>query len=334
MEDIKIVGLSPKKTSSPNRKLISAIVGVIVLSIGVIAGILLVRQQQDLREKASGNCDTPETIVKCPAPDGNLYTCNPPDQNNNAQIQSCNLAGRVELCGVNTNVVEYCCPVAGGTWTIDMAACSCKAKAPTSPTALQITGTSATIKWTAGSGGTTTRLWVSKNPDPTGTCGTDTASCVANDIKLAMTVSEYQLTNLTPNTRYYYRLMTSAESGCDEGTQVLNFTTTTEQVATATATATSVATRTATATSTARATATATSVATRTATATATATSTTTSASKTATPTSTTKATSTSSSSQTTTTAAPLPETGAEWPTVIGAGFGIIMLLVSLALAL
>lgn len=223
--DINVIGQSNNKPKSKiNWKITGAIIGIVVLAIGVIAGIILVRQQQNISEKASGNCDNPNSIVQCPRSDGALVSCHPPDDNGNAQISLCNSAGRVEVCGGR----NYCCPSAGGSWTSNMDACA---------------------------------------------------------------------------------------------------------VATATATATPTATPTATATATATSTSTATPTATPTATTTSkvTATATSTSTSKsTATATSTSK-TSTPTSSPTT---APIPVTGIEWPTMLGAGFGIIMVLVSLGLAL
>lgn len=215
-DDINVIGQSNSKpVKKTNWKITGAIIGIVVLAIGVIAGIILVRQQQNISEKASGNCDNPNSIVQCPRSDGALVSCHPPDDNGNAQISLCNSAGRVEVCGGR----NYCCPSAGGSWTSNMDACA---------------------------------------------------------------------------------------------------------VATATTTATP--TSTATATSTASTTPSGTSTSTATATATS-------STKASATATSTTKATSTPKASATATTA-PIPVTGIEWPTMLGAGFGIIMVLVSLGLAL
>lgn len=331
-DDIKIVGLSSKKSSGTNWKVISAIIGIIVLSIGVIAGILLVRQNQNIEEKAL-ECN--QGGFACPDPSNSslLRDCSTGETFPNDTL--CNVAGKIEICGQTVSSArQYCCPSAGGAWTADLTACSCAATAPTNLTVENISGTSVKLKWTAGGGGNETRLWVSKNTDPVGGCTNGgAANCITNDQKFALTTTEFVVTGLVPNTKYYWRLMTSAAPGCDSSTSVLNFTTTSDgSAATATATATSTATSTS-----------ASKTATPTATSTAKATATSTSAGKTATPTSTTKASSTATAKATTTakatasgsaTAFPVPETGAEWPTVIGAGFGIVMLLVSLALAL
>lgn len=312
---VNVVGLSSSKPKGKtNWKIIGAIIGIIVLAVGVIAGILLVRQNQDIREQASGNCDDPGTIVQCPRSDGALVSCTPPNSDGNAQISLCDSAGRVEVCGG----AEYCCPSAGGAWTTNMTLCpACNITPPTSLASQQITSTTAKLSWTPGTGGVI-RLWVSTNADPL-TCirGTTSATCIVSDQELAATVDEFDLTNLLPNTKYYWRAMTWKQSGCDAGTQVFNFTTTSSG-ATATATSSSTATATATATSTSSS-------------------GTGGSGNKTATPTATSKSTATSkatATSKSTATAFPVPETGAEWPTVIGAGFGVIMILVSLALAL
>lgn len=206
--DINIIGQSNSKPErKTNWKITGAIIGIIVLALGVIAGILLVRQQQNISEKASGNCDNPNSIVQCPRSDGALVSCHPPDDNGNAQISLCNSAGRIEVCGGR----NYCCPSAGGSWTSNMDACAV-ATATATPTAVPTT------------------------------------------------------------------------------------------TATATATATSTSTATATSTSTVKASATPTSTSTPIASATA--------------------------------TAAAIPVTGAKWPTILGTGFGIIMILASLALVL
>ena len=313
-DEIKVVGLAQSKNKGKtNWKIVSAIIGIVVLSIGVIAGIVLVRQQQDIREQAAGNCDNPGSIVQCPRSDGALVSCNPPDSNGNAQISKCTYAGRVEVCGGKS----YCCPSANGSWTEDMTSCTCDAKAPTGLTTENLSSTSVTLKWTGGTGGKL-RLWVSTDPDPTGTCSSTSTTCVVNDKELTITTLQYELTNLKPNTKYYWRLMAWTREGCDSGASAFNFTTTSGD---STATSTSVA------TSTSKATTTATSTSKATTTATSTSKATSTSISKTATPT--VKATASGSS-----TPFPVPETGADWPTTLGISFGVIMILVSLGLAL
>ncbi len=333
-DDIKIVGLSSKKSSGTNWKVISAIVGIVVLSIGVIAGILLVRQNQNIQEKAA-ECSAGGFQCPSTSDPSLLRDCSTGETFPNDTL--CNTAGQVEVCGSSSaNARQFCCPSAGGAWTTDLTACSCAAAGPTNMTVENTTGTSVKLKWTAGTGGTTTRIWVSKNTDPTGSCTTGgAANCIVNDQSVSIATTEYEVTGLTANTRYYWRLMTFAQSGCDAGTVVANFTTI---AGGPTATATSTASATAAATGASSPTATATSTSTSTTRATATPTTTTrataTSTSRaTATSTSTTRATATARATSSGT-AFPVPETGAEWPTVIGAGFGIVMLLVSLALAL
>lgn len=219
MEDIKVVGLAPSKPGGKtNWKVISAIIGIIVLSVGVIAGIFLVRQQQDIREQAAGNCDNPESIVQCPRSDGALVSCTPPDSNGNAQISVCDsrFLGRPEVCGGT----QYCCN--GTAWVTDMSACSCDAKAPTGVTVADLTSTSATLKWSGATGGKL-RLWVSKNADLS--CSV-AESCPANDLSITpVTTNEYALTNLTPNTKYYWRVMAWTKEGCDSASSIVNFTT-------------------------------------------------------------------------------------------------------------
>jgi hypothetical protein len=368
-DDIKIVGLSSKKSGGTNWKVISAIIGIVVLSIGVIAGILLVRQNQNIEEKAL-ECN--QGGFACPDPSNSslLRDCSTGETFPNDTL--CNAAGKIEICGQTVSSArQYCCPSAGGAWTADLSACSCAATGPTNLTVENLSPTSVKLKWTSGTGGTATRIWVSKNTDPTGGCATGgAANCIKDDQRVPLATTEYEVTGLTANTKYYWRLMTFAQSGCDAGTTVMNFTTTADSVATATATAT--ATGTPSGLTVAMSfcsndptdqydsctacggtgsvcvskgqcntyfstcpTKTPTTIATATSTAIATATST--SAGKTATPTSTAKASSTATAKATASgsaTAFPVPETGAEWPTVIGAGFGIVMLLVSLALAL
>jgi hypothetical protein len=87
---------------------------VVFLILSVVAGVLLVRQQQNLQEKAA-TCNE-----VCSGT--NLKSCHPADSDGTEDESLCNSAGRVQTCGVS--YTKYCCPVAGGTWTTNMSACA------------------------------------------------------------------------------------------------------------------------------------------------------------------------------------------------------------------
>jgi hypothetical protein len=88
---------------------------VVFLVLSVVAGILLVRQQQNVSEKAQTSC-----VEQCPGSDKVLRNCTPPESDGSPAESNCNLAGRVEPCGGR----QFCCPVAGGNWTTNMSACA------------------------------------------------------------------------------------------------------------------------------------------------------------------------------------------------------------------
>jgi len=92
---------------------------VIFLILSVVAGVLLVRQQQTIQEKASSSC-----IESCPVagrPDM-LADCHPPDSDGTSDDKICNSAGRIDTCGAAQT--KYCCPSAGASWTTNMSACA------------------------------------------------------------------------------------------------------------------------------------------------------------------------------------------------------------------
>lgn len=60
---------------------------------------------------------------QCPASDGVLRSCSPPEADGTPQESICNLAGRVESCGGRS----YCCPAPGAQWTTDMSRCEATA---------------------------------------------------------------------------------------------------------------------------------------------------------------------------------------------------------------
>ena len=121
--EINVVGLSSgKKGGKSNWKIIGAIIGIVVLALGIIAGILLVRQQQDIREKADVVSCTDPTVEQCPVAGSPniLRNCHPPEANNSPVESLCDSEGKVSFCGDK----NYCCPSAGGNWTTDMKACA------------------------------------------------------------------------------------------------------------------------------------------------------------------------------------------------------------------
>ena len=283
---------SGKAKKGSLKGVIIALVVVLFLGLGIFGGVLLVRQNQ---------------LVDCTDNGGGI----------DPELSNCNQAGRTAPCGGEM----YICPEAGGNWErSDGAGGSnatngvCNIAGPTGLTTENLTGTSVKLKWTPGVG-SQIRLWVSTNAEPTGTCslGSTSSACIVSDEHLSPTTTEYQLTNLTPNTRYYWRLMSWTSEGCDAGTSVLNFTTTTTSgSATATATATATASATSTATATGQAT-----------------------AAPTPTKTSTSKSTSTPKATQkAAATKAPIPETGTGWPTYLVGILGALVIIGSLLLAL
>ncbi len=143
--ELKVVGTTPKTGNKIDKKIIWAIIGVLVVVIGLVAGILLIKQNQDIREQASTNCPAAQ---QCPVP-GNpnlLRNCTPPDADNTPIDSLCNAAGRIEVCGGS----QYCCPSAGGSWTTNLSLCPQSTATPTSlPTATAMATATATATTTA-----------------------------------------------------------------------------------------------------------------------------------------------------------------------------------------
>lgn len=167
-----------KPFASGSAKFLLSLVALFILTIGVLAGVILTQNTQDIRKEA-----TPGD----PPPGCNI---NPP---------------------TNINVTN-------------------------------ITATTATLNWTPGTGGNYIKLWVSSNSNPTIDClrlpnkVTDSI-CVANEngrlingdsnhADIPAVPSTYQVTGMSPNTTYYWRIMMWKESGCDYAAPTISFTTT------------------------------------------------------------------------------------------------------------
>ncbi len=130
-------------------------------------------------------------------------------------------------------------PATGGTGSTTT---SCAATPPSGLTVTNISPTSVKLSWTPGTGNYV-KLWVSSNPagNPTADCGrlankvTDTV-CRANEngslingdpdhADIPSSTTSYTVTGLTPNTKYYFRMMMWIVSGCDREAPTINFTT-------------------------------------------------------------------------------------------------------------
>lgn len=164
--DLNVVGTTSKPGGNkPNFKIIGAIVGIVVLALGVVAGILLVRQQQDIREKAAvKQCPQDE---ECPVSRDptHLWSCTPGEADGSVDDMVCSTAGRIGVCGGR----QYCCPSVGAAWTTNLSLCPQKTASPTAAAAAASVST-ATATATSTSASTST---------PTGS-GTKTATPTAS----------------------------------------------------------------------------------------------------------------------------------------------------------
>lgn len=123
---------TPKKSKKIGQTgiIVGSLIGVFLV-LSVVAGVLLVKQQQTLTPQAAANtCPGAEA---CPYtgsgyPSGyDLMNCHvnggsTGESDKSPQESLCNTAGRVEVCG--PSLTNYCCPKVGGVWTTDMTACN------------------------------------------------------------------------------------------------------------------------------------------------------------------------------------------------------------------
>jgi hypothetical protein len=77
-------------------------------------GACTCRRSDDDNNRGGGTC-----VEQCPAGDGVLRSCSPPEADGTPQESICNVAKRVESCGGR----DYCCPAPGAQWTTDMRLC-------------------------------------------------------------------------------------------------------------------------------------------------------------------------------------------------------------------
>ena len=112
--------VTPSKSKKGSAKSLIIILLVIVFLAGAIfLGVTLVRQNQNIAEKAAvQQCPAAEA---CPASGGiHLLNCTPAESDGSPSDSLCGsgFLGRVEPCGGT----QYCCN--GSTWTVNMSACA------------------------------------------------------------------------------------------------------------------------------------------------------------------------------------------------------------------
>lgn len=172
--EINVVGLAntPSK-SKGNGKIIGAIIGIAVLVLGVVAGIYLVGQQQNIQEKAA-------CVAACPDTDGTLRSCvGAAGSDTVDSVCNAGLTGRIEVCGQSSSTArQYCC--SGGTWKTSLAACAVStatatATATTVATATSTATTIATATATTRATATATATSVATGAPNScgGTCGSN-----------------------------------------------------------------------------------------------------------------------------------------------------------------
>ncbi|HKB88577.1 MAG TPA: hypothetical protein VKC53_02910 [Patescibacteria group bacterium] len=151
--------ITPGKSKKVGRTgLIVGISIVIFLILSVVAGVLLVRQQQNVAEKA--------VVAQCPGAQScvvgatHIANCTPPEGDNSPSESDCNASQikRIEPCGG----VQLCCN--GTAWTTDMTACAVASPSPT-PTTAPSESPSPTPTPTSTSGGSANSC--------NGTCGSN-----------------------------------------------------------------------------------------------------------------------------------------------------------------
>ena len=163
--------ITTKKSGKINKKgLFISLAIVIFLILSVVAGVLLVKQQQNIQEKA-------QTVNICPAAEACpvawqadvLMSCTTPNADGTPRQISCSSISNVGIiasCGSG----HYCCPSLGASWTTDVSLCSTVSPTPESTPTLTPTPTASASATIAATSSATPKVHTSPLPIPeTGT---------------------------------------------------------------------------------------------------------------------------------------------------------------------
>mgnify|MGYP000374335918 CR=1 FL=1 len=153
-----------KSNKGSSKKIFIGLIVIVFLVLGILTGVFLVRQQQDIRESAEINC-----TERCPNPkDGYLYSCDPRELGGSPSTSQCDgrFVGRIEPCGGQT----FCCN--GTAWSTNMSACAVSTLTPTpTPTPTPKPTPTPTTTTVSLSGLQSTPTSTPTQPSPTATAG-------------------------------------------------------------------------------------------------------------------------------------------------------------------
>jgi len=155
---------SNKSKKIGTRSIIIVICIVVFLILGIVAGVVLVQQQQNISKKAQANlCPGAEACPFLGQPTL-LRNCNPANSDGTPQEISCSNIGNVgqmSTCGSQ----RFCCPSLGASWTTDLTLCAVATPTPAVTMTPFATATPSSTPIGLGSGG----LFATASATPTPT---------------------------------------------------------------------------------------------------------------------------------------------------------------------
>lgn len=115
--------VTTKKAGKISTKTLVISVSIVVfLILGVVAGVLLVRQQQNIQEKAAAALCPVAAACPVAGQPNLLRNCNPGNADGTPTEVSCSNignVGQISQCGTQ----QFCCPSLGASWTTDLTLC-------------------------------------------------------------------------------------------------------------------------------------------------------------------------------------------------------------------
>ena len=163
---------SNKSKKISKRSIVIVICIVAFLILGIVAGVVLVQQQQNISEKAAGSTCPGAQACPVSGQPTMLRNCNPANSDGTPQEISCSNIGNVgqmSTCGTQ----RFCCPSLGASWTTDLTLCAVATPTPTlAATLAPATATPSSTPVGLGSGG----LFATASATPTPTASVSATS--------------------------------------------------------------------------------------------------------------------------------------------------------------